>query len=94
MADAAEHDGDRQAEMPAIGAEALGDLARELAGRRSAPDTRQPLRCAGRRLAARRWMMGSAKAAVLPVPVWAIPSRSRPARTMGMALAWIGVGAV
>ena len=29
--------------------------------------------------------IGSAKAAVLPVPVWAMPSRSRPARTWGMA---------
>jgi hypothetical protein len=34
---------------------------------------------------------GSVKAAVLPVPVWAAPITSRPASTMGMALAWIGV---
>ncbi len=37
-------------------------------------------------------MMGSMKAAVLPVPVWAVAMRSRPARTAGMAWAWIGVG--
>ena len=37
---------------------------------------RQPLRGVGRWSAARRWRMGSAKAAVLPVPVWATPSRS------------------
>ena len=37
-------------------------------------------------------MSGRAKAAVLPVPVWAQPNRSRPARTWGMALVWIGVG--
>ena len=30
------------------------------------------------------------KAAVLPVPVWAMPSRSRPLRTVGMACCWIG----
>ena len=33
VADAAEHDGHRHAEMPAVGAEAFGDLAGELAGR-------------------------------------------------------------
>ena len=43
-------------------------------------------------LAARRWSIGSAKAAVLPVPVWAMPIRSRPAMTAGIACAWIGVG--
>ena len=32
------------------------------------------------------------KAAVLPVPVWAMPSRSRPVRTVGIAWRWIGVG--
>src|ERR1700759_3079122 len=38
--------------------------------------------------------MGNAKAAVLPVPVWAMPQRSRPPRTFGMAWDWIGVGVV
>src|SRR5438105_166711 len=38
--------------------------------------------------------MGSAKAAVLPVPVWAVPIRSLPARTIGKARSWIGVGVV
>ena len=32
------------------------------------------------------------KLAVLPVPVWAAPSRSRPDRITGMACAWMGVG--
>ena len=36
--------------------------------------------------------MGSANAAVLPVPVWAMPSMSLPASSAGMARAWIGVG--
>ncbi len=43
---------------------------------------------------ARRCRMGSMKAAVLPVPVWARPIRSRPARTGGMACCWMGVGVV
>ena len=42
--------------------------------------------------AARRCRIGSAKAAVLPVPVWAMPHRSRPASMNGMACDWIGVG--
>ena len=36
--------------------------------------------------------MGSAKAAVLPVPVAAQPMTSRPARANGIARTWIGVG--
>ena len=39
-------------------------------------------------------MVGSKKAAVLPVPVWAAASRSWPASTSGMAWACTGVGAV
>ena len=42
-----------------------------------------------RRLAA---IQRASKAAVLPVPVWAMPSISLPARSWGMARAWIGVG--
>ena len=34
---------------------------------------------------------GSENAAVLPVPVCAAPMTSRPARTIGIAFAWIGV---
>src|SRR5665213_1895859 len=37
-------------------------------------------------------MIGSAKAAVLPVPVCAMPITSRPCSTSGMVWAWIGVG--
>jgi hypothetical protein len=36
--------------------------------------------------------IGRVKPAVLPVPVWATPSTSRPISTYGMAWAWIGVG--
>lgn len=38
--------------------------------------------------------MGSAKAAVLPEPVSAIPIRSRFWRASGMEASWIGVGVV
>ena len=38
------------------------------------------------------WRMGAAKAQVLPVPVWAQPSTSRPVSAGGMAFAWMGEG--
>src|SRR5690606_37427125 len=44
--------------------------------------------------AIRRCNIGSVKAAVLPVPVWAAPMTSRPSKTTGMAWLWIGVGVV
>ena len=36
--------------------------------------------------------MGSTKAAVLPLPVSAMPITSRPATPMGMAAIWMGLG--
>ena len=72
----------RAAARIAIGAGALGDLAGELAGRR---EHQHPARC-GRGAAVRRRsrsIEGSMKAAVLPVPVWAMPSRSRPSERSG-----------
>jgi hypothetical protein len=41
-----------------------------------------------------RCSSGRPKAAVLPVPVWAPPSRSWPASASGIAWIWIGVGTV
>ena len=41
---------------------------------------------------ARMSSIGRVKPAVLPVPVWAQPSTSRPISTTGMACSWIGVG--
>ena len=41
---------------------------------------------------AMRWSIGSANAAVLPVPVAAWPIRSRPVSSAGIASAWMGVG--
>jgi hypothetical protein len=50
----------------------------------------------GIRAFARPWarmsIIGSVKAAVLPVPVCAVASTSRPIRICGMAAAWMGVG--
>src|SRR6185437_3575274 len=41
----------------------------------------------------KRWFrIGRAKAAVLPVPVCAMPMTSRPWRAIGMVWSWIGVG--
>ena len=37
-------------------------------------------------------IIGSTKPAVLPVPVWAMPMRSLPISTDGIAARWIGVG--
>ncbi len=39
-----------------------------------------------------RERIGSAKAAVLPVPVWARPTTCWPASSGGIASAWIGEG--
>ena len=39
-------------------------------------------------------IIGSTNDAVLPVPVWAMATRSRIIRTDGIAAAWIGVGSV
>ena len=41
-----------------------------------------------------RCSIGRAKAAVFPVPVWAQPTRSRPASTGGIAFCWMGEGVV
>ena len=38
------------------------------------------------------WSTGSAKAAVLPVPVAAWPTRSTPVSRIGIVSRWIGVG--
>src|SRR3546814_2262897 len=46
------------------------------------------------RPADRTSIIGSVKEAVLPVPVCAQPSTSRPIRTYGIAFSWIGVGLV
>ncbi len=42
----------------------------------------------------RRSIIGRVKAAVLPVPVWAMPRTSQPESATGMASAWMGVAVV
>ena len=83
---------DLQMGEAAVAARALGDLAGELAGRREHQHAAGARPGAAVRLATSRSIDGSMKAAVLPVPVWAMPSRSRPVKTVGIACAWIGVG--
>ncbi len=79
-----------------VGAEALLDLDRELARRHDDEDAHAvPLLAAvATPVAWRVWMIGRTNAAVLPVPVWAPASTSRPSRTAGIAAAWTGVGIV
>ena len=76
LADAAEDDGVAQRQVAAVGLEAVGDLDGELAGRREDQRAGAPWRPCGR--CGQCCSIGRAKAAVLPVPVWAMPSRSRP----------------
>ena len=83
---AAEDRDDVDVEVLGVGAEGLGHLDAELAGR--GEDDRLGLVAAG----SRYWSSGSPKAAVLPVPVWAWPITSWPASSSGIACSWIGVG--
>ena len=86
-----ERDGER-ADVPAIGAEAVGDLAGQFARRREHQHAAGFLARAAGAWCAGDCRIGSAKAAVLPVPVCAMPMTSRPCSTSGMVWAWIGVG--
>ena len=90
---AAEHQRGADAGMAAIGAEAFGDLAGQLARRAQNQHAAARAASAGRLSAISRCRIGSAKAAVLPVPVWAMPCTSRPCKHMRDGLSWIGVGA-
>jgi len=40
------------------------------------------------------WKAGRRKLAVLPLPVLAMPTKSRPPNTMGHAMLWMQVGVV
>ena len=84
----------RSGRCSAVGAHVFLDLHDQLPRRRdderagaAAPAGADPVR-------ARRARIGSVNAAVLPVPVWAMPMRSWPARIFGIAAAWMGVGSV
>jgi hypothetical protein len=82
---------DAQLEELAVGVEALGNLAGQLTRRRQHQHAAALDRA---RLGVGDIVSseGSAKAAVLPVPVCAMPHRSRPSISAGMACAWMGVG--
>ncbi len=67
--------------------EGFGDLDGQFARRHQ--HQRLRARSAIRRCVAR---IGRAKAAVLPVPVWACPSTSSPSSMRGMVSPWIGEG--
>ena len=94
-ADAAEQRHRRELEVLAVGPDRRLDLRGELARRRRgsarAAACATPARVR-RRPVDRRCSIGSTKPAVLPVPVCAPARRSPPARTAGMACAWMGVG--
>ena len=54
--------------------------ARQVLGARNFPESKSNCK------------IGRANAAVFPVPVWAIPSKSQPSNRLGMDCSWIGVG--
>ena len=66
--------------------ESLRDLGRELAG------GREHQACGFFCLRSMRERIGTANAAVLPVPVWARPTTWRPSSSGGIVAAWIGEG--
>ncbi len=76
----------------AVFLEILGDLRGELA--RRLEDQRARHQSRGRGHAARMSIIGSTKEAALPVPVWAMPIRSRFISTGGIETAGMGAGAV
>ena len=69
-----------------VALEGLGDLEGELAGRREHQRLRRLLP------QVELLRIGTANAAVLPVPVCARPTTWRPASSAGMVAAWIGDG--
>jgi len=81
--DAADRQRRREAHVTAIGIEALENLSRQFSRRAQ----HQHAAGFGLRLDAifqNAMQDRSAKAAVLPVPVWAMPTTSRPVSAMGM----------
>ena len=95
VGDAAEDDADRQAACTCRRSAALAAIC-EASSRVGASTSMRSMAGLGDAAlaSARRCSEGSMNAAVLPVPVWAMPSRSRPVRTVGIAWSWIGVACV
>ena len=86
-ADAAINRRNRDVRMFSERREMLGDLIGEFAGRSENECARLSARLVHEPLQYRK-----PKAAVLPLPVSALPRTSRPSRAGGIARAWIGVG--
>ncbi len=76
----------------ALGLGAAVGLEREARGHEAGLRTNALVCCGAAIFGSMRARIGSAKAAVLPVPVWAWPSTSRPASSGGMVAAWMGEG--
>ena len=93
VGDAAHDDGARHFEVPPVSLDALRNLNPKLA--RGHEISARAVRGLGYSCRpARSCSKGRANAAVFPVPVWARPSTSRPCSRCGIAISWIGVGAV
>ena len=82
------------AHASAVAGDRLGDLQRQLPGGGQDETERGGAAGALGRCSPRRSSIGSANAAVLPVPVAAWPIRSRPSTSGAIASVWIGVGVV
>ena len=88
LADAAVNDRRAQADVAAVDTKALADLHGELrVGATIRARTLRPRPFTCRPARPSRCKVGKAKAAVLPVPVWAQPTASRPSRIGGIAAA-------
>ena len=96
-ADAAEQHHRRDLQVLAVRLDRRLDLRGEFARRHEDQRAQRLARAAPREAdgcVESRCSIGSTKPAVLPVPVCAPARRSPPARTAGIACAWIGVGTV
>ena len=89
---AAEHGGDARCRRTGRRRGRCRRSGRRARGSAPAPASGRRAGWRGGRPRASRSIDGSMKAAVLPVPVWAMPSRSRPGEHGRDGLRWIGVG--
>ena len=91
VVDAAEDGEGRQARVAAEDLGVGADLGDELARRARRPGPAGRAAARARLVRSSRVKIVIRKAAVLPVPVWAWPATSVPARAIGRVFAWIGV---
>jgi hypothetical protein len=83
----------RSFEVRGVALDVVGHLVGELAGRRDHQGAHRVAsrRHAGVRVRQHLVQQRQREGGGLAVPVWAAPMMSRPARTSGIAFAWIGV---